>query len=121
MAKCLWITEEAAIEYKAKEHIPDLSCPEDTPSYQCAWKFLYWCDGGDGDPLLIVCGRVLNEHANLLEAARALAVRLPQGAADGCGDVTTSGSILSWFSDGFRVDTPEDLKPAISDLLGVNR
>ncbi len=119
-ARALWVTYEGVEEYVSAQHIQGLRSREEIPWHQRAYKFMYWRDGGDEQPLLIVGGSGLDTHHKLFHVAgSALSLPAPM-CADGAGDVDTAGFILSWMSAGFNIVTPNDLIDELTGLLGVN-
>jgi hypothetical protein len=78
-----------------------------------AYRFLYWKTNGNS---LLVAGD-FDTHKELAEIAKE---DIPETIPDGAGSCQ-SGFVTQWFSHGFDVDTPEDMKDAIAKALHVEK
>jgi hypothetical protein len=126
---CVWITatppmsgkpsEYTTRRYDPADHIPSMAVSID--HYEVPWKFLYWQPTeNNATGILLVCGRRLTFHKDLLTAATAvLEQSLPDRPPDGAGDVSEQGLVIGWSSSGLHVDTPEETKAEILRLLGT--
>ena len=97
-------------EYVPSKHLSNLS------------KFLYWNNEEGGLLLVTNCGnhRDLPYCASLLfdrESNESIQV---YKKPDGCGNIE-KGRVSSWVSEGYQITTPEDLRPAIIEALGIQK
>lgn len=86
---------------------------------EMAREFLFWSQGLDGRPLLIVGdGGYLGGHQGLWVKARSI---VPKVKPDGAGRFGFSQQkrIDTWKSISFEVETPLERRPVIEEALGI--
>ena len=106
--KTLWLSDEPPQSYVAAQH------------RKRAWNFLYFDLPNDG-PVLI-CGDGSNRtasHRGLLLRAQSLGLKVHEMWVRGAGSCRFS-KITEWKSAGFKVTTPENLRPALKKSLQMD-
>ncbi len=78
-----------------------------------ATKFLYY---GNGDEGLLIFGN-FESHIFLVAAARECGMHVPSNPS-GAGNIE-NGTIVTWNSVGFHVETPEELRPILTQALHI--
>jgi len=82
--------------------------------------FLYWENGSDNEPLLVISHREdmqVSSHNKLLEATRRHIEDTPTTNPDAAGRSTEDGYITDWVSVGLNIITPDNLHSTICEAL----
>ena len=107
--RAVWITPVSHEPYNAKKHLKK------------AHKFLFWINGRDDQPILLVGERGgenggIQIHDQLLKTALTIGVGVPTTRPDGAGECWEM-QVCGWRSTGFDLDTPKALKKLIEGVI----
>jgi hypothetical protein len=118
--RVLWVTHTAIKPFLPEEHFLSLTKDVDLAPSDIAFKFIFWEDGGDRQPLLLVGGLELSGHPELYLTACRLMTLKPSSSADGAGNIDLLTShITGWNSFHLEINTPFRLREAIKKALGL--
>ena len=99
--KAFFVDFPGCVPYEIKKHV------------KLVHKFLYWKD----EDILLVGSSRIESHPTIERHGREYA---PPGRKnpDGAGEVLQD-KIMYWDSTGFKIVTPEELRPKITEALGI--
>ena len=76
-------------------------------------KFLYF-----KDQEILIAGSDGQDHKGLYRTAKDQGIIQEGSDPDGAGDANR-GVVYNWESNGFMIETPKELRPAIIEALGL--